>query len=99
MAATATRKNILAFQGPSTGRKMEYGSITFDSDATVEVPTTLNQIESVSFAESASGGSADQPSVNETFAGGAYSVPSTKSMTAEMAANSTRTFHYQFIGF
>lgn len=99
MAATASRTNIVRMHGGMTGRVMEYGTITYDSDATVEVPTTLNQVENWSFAEAVSGGSADLPSLDETFSNGRVDVPSTKTLTVDTGANSTRTFTYQLIGY
>lgn len=97
MAATATRTHETKTAG-GVVMTVEFGYITFDSDATVEVPTTVDRIFGIHFTETVSGGSADVPSVDETFVDGAYSVPATKLFTVDTGANSTRTFLYTLYG-
>lgn len=96
MAATATKAGEGIWPGAS-GKRYEYGQITYDTDATVEVPTALSQIEGWTFTEAVSGGSADLPSLDETYANGRVAV-SGGMVTVDTGANSTRTFNYLFIG-
>jgi hypothetical protein len=98
MAASATKYGEGIWVG-GNGKRYEYGVITYDSDATVEVSTALSYLESFTFSEAVSGGSADLPSIDETSANGRVTVPATGAVTVDTGANSTRVFHYLFIGF
>ncbi|MEM6260506.1 MAG: hypothetical protein AAGI37_19700 [Planctomycetota bacterium] len=98
MAASATKTNDGVWIG-GNGKRYEIGTITYDSDATVEVPTGLKVIEHVQFGEAVSGGSADMPSLDETIANGHVTVPAGRTVTVDTASSNSRTFTYMFIGF
>lgn len=101
MAASATLKSTIHFGKGFPQRKMEIGAITYDSDATVEVPTALKYIEHWTFGESGSGGGVDVPKLDETFteAGGVVTVDADGEVTVDTAGSSSRVFVYQFIGY
>lgn len=96
MAASATKTGEGIIIG-GAGKRYEWGVITYDSDATVEVPTGLHTLENASFVEIVSGGSADLPSVDETFTNGRFVTNGF--VTVDTGANSTRSFIYTLIGF
>ena len=99
MAASATRFGEYIIPG-GNGKRAEYGSITYDSDATVEVGSILTIIESANFVEVVSGGSADLPSVDETLTAGlGIKVPSDGDVTVDTASSNSRSFLYTFIGY
>lgn len=99
MAASTVRFGEYVIPG-GNGKRAEYGSITYDSDATVEVGSILTVVESANFTEVVSGGSADVPSVDETLTAGlGVKVPSTGNVTVDTAGTSTRSFLYTFIGY
>lgn len=99
MAASATKLNEVPFGNGQTNRRMEYGYITYDSDATVEVNTSLAVIENSSFTDvGVSGGAADLPSIDETVSNGVVTV-SAGAITVDTASSNSRTFHYQLIGY
>ena len=90
---------VLTGEGLIGGARWQSGTITFDSDATVEVPTGLAVILAASFVEAVSGGSADTLSIDETAtAAGGVAVPSTGKVTVDSAGSSSRVFLYYFIG-
>ena len=101
MAASATKTNTVKFGSGTPQRFMEFGVITFDSDATVEVDTQLAFIENWDFSEAVSGGALDLPTLDETFTEAAprVTVDADGQVTVDTAANSTRVFVYKFIGF
>lgn len=99
MAASFTNTARIHFGSGFPQRYMETGTITYDSDATVEVDTALSEIENWSFSEAVSGGSLDLPSIDETFANGTITVDADGQITVDTAANSTRVFTYQLIGY
>jgi len=95
MAATQVRNEA----GPTSKGLYELGIITFDADATVEIPTYIRYIKSITFTEIGAGGSVDMPSVNETVdATGVIKVPASGSITVEMTGVSARAFQYRIEG-
>jgi hypothetical protein len=98
MAASATKTNDGVWPG-GNGKRFETGVITYDSDATVEVPSGLYAIESASFVEVASGGSVDLPTIDETLSDGAVKVPASGFVTVDATGSNSRSFFYTFVGF
>lgn len=96
MAASATKHRNLCFAGPG-GVRMETGTITFDSDATVEVETALSRILSVSFGATGSGGNANTLSIDETVAGNEVNVSG--KVTVDATGSNSDTWFYTFIGY
>jgi hypothetical protein len=98
MAASATKYGEGIWPG-ANGKRYEYGVITYDSDATVEVSTALSRVEAWTFSEAVSGGSADVPSLDETYSNGVVTTPASGTLTVDTASSNSRTFNYLFIGF
>lgn len=96
MAASATKVGDTIAPG-GNGEYVEYGYITFDSDATVEVATSLNQINTAIFTPAGSGGNAAVLSVDETIANGVYHV-SGGAITVDAASSNSDTWQYRLYG-
>lgn len=96
MAATAEKVGDTIAPG-GNGEYVEYGYITFDSDATVEVPTSLGQINTAVFTPAGSGGNAATLSIDETITGGVY-YPSGGFVTVDATASVSTTWQYRFYG-
>ena len=96
MAATATITGSFAKIGAG-GFKIETGKITFDSDATVEVPTRLTKIFGFTATQVGSGGQTVHVSLDETLTDGALMV-SNGAFTVDATSNNTATVIYQVIG-
>lgn len=96
MAATAVRLGNGAIPG-GNGEYVEWGYITFDSDATVEVETLLSNVHSWSFGASGSGGNANTLSIDETLSEGAYEVVN-GAITVDATASNSQTWTYRIWG-
>lgn len=96
MAASATKHRDLCVGGTG-GFRLETGTITFDSDATVEVPTALTRIISASFAATGSGGNANVLSIDETVAGNEVENPG--KITVDATTSNSETWFYTFMGY
>lgn len=96
MAASATKLGEYVIPG-GNGKRVEYGIITYDTDATVEVPTGLSKIEGASFVRAATGGAVDVPSIDETVTNNRIAV-SGSAFTVDIAVASTDSWLYQVIG-
>lgn len=98
MAASATRHpNHFVIHGAG-GLRMDTGTITFDSDATVEVNTPLTRIVAWSFAPAGSGGNAAMLSLDETVSNGEVAVAA-GAVTVDATGNTTDTWKYVFWGY
>lgn len=98
MAASAVKNGDFLLPG-NNGKRAEYGYVTFDSDATVEVNTGLTIIECAAFTPTGSGGNAATLSIDETVTGGRVAVPTTGAITVDATGNTTDTWQYLLIGY
>lgn len=96
MAASATKKGGGMVVG-GNGEFVEWGYITFDSDATVEVETALSSIQSAAFTPIGSGGNANTLSIDETIADGEIAVAS-GAFTVDATASNSETWVYRVWG-
>lgn len=99
MAASFIKKSAIHFGNGVPQRVMEIGTVTFDSDATVEVDTQLKYIEHASFGEIVSGGAANLPTLDETVSSGLVAVDADGQVTVDMTTSTTKTYSYLFIGY
>lgn len=97
MAASYTKYKNFRIPGPG-GLRGEIGTITFDSDATVEVNTALTRLAGAFFTPTGNGGNAATLSVDETITSGEY-VANAGPITVDATANSTDTWWYCFLGY
>ena len=97
MAASVIYGRRVVIPGPG-GATMEQGTLTFDSDATVEVNTALRIIESATFGKIGTGGDLATPSVDETTTSGKIPVPATRKVTVDVEGSSSETYFFQFVG-
>lgn len=96
MAASSTNVGQYMIPG-GNGKRVEYGTITFDSDATVEVATTLSRIDAFHFAPAGSGGNAAMLSIDETVTSNGINV-SGGAVTVDATGASTDVWFFQLIG-
>lgn len=98
MAASATKQERVRVGVGGTRRFTERGTITFDSDATVEVETSLSYITGATFTKVGTGGDANALSIDETVASGIITV-SEGTVTVDAAASNSNTYFYELIGY
>lgn len=97
MAASSTKLGGYIIPG-GNGKRVNYGTLTFDSDATVEIDTDLSEIVGVSFGATGSGGNANTLSIDETVANNKISV-SGGTVTIDATANNSDTWFWQLVGY
>lgn len=98
MAATAKRTGVFRNHG-SGGSHSETGVITFDSDATVEVPTLLKTILSFSYIRVVSGATTAALSIDETATSDGKILPVNGFITVDAESSGSGTYLYEIKGY
>lgn len=96
--ATATLLKRKTVHGGG-GMRVQHWSITFVSDATVELNTGMGLIYGMAQAKLGSGGDANALSIDETADGdGNVTVPATGAVTIDATASNTNTYLVTLFG-